>query len=117
MAISIAFYTKMNSQMSMGAMAEGPMAAQMKIMTYMMPVMMLFFFNNYSAGLSYYYLLANVISIGQTVLIRKVFINEDSIRAKIEMNKKKPKNQKKSGFQKRLEDMSKQQQAKLKNKK
>ncbi|MFT5667631.1 MAG: YidC/Oxa1 family membrane protein insertase [Vicingaceae bacterium] len=117
MAISIAFYTKMNSQMSMGAMAEGPMAAQMKIMTYMMPVMMLFFFNNYSSGLSYYYLLANVISIGQTVLIRKVFINEDSIRAKIEMNKKKPKNQKKSGFQKRLEDMSKQQQAKLKNKK
>ena len=117
MAISIAFYTKMNSQMSMGAMAEGPMAAQMKIMTYMMPVMMLFFFNNYSSGLSYYYLLANVISIGQTVLIRKVFINEDSIRAKIEMNKKKPKNQKKSGFQKRLEDMSKQQQAKIKKKK
>ncbi|MFB1023581.1 MAG: membrane protein insertase YidC [Vicingaceae bacterium] len=117
MAISIAFYTKMNSQMSMGAMAEGPMAAQMKIMTYMMPVMMLFFFNNYSSGLSYYYLLANVISIGQTVLIRKVFINEDSIRAKIEINKKKPKNQKKSGFQKRLEDMSKQQQAKIKNKK
>ena len=117
MAISIAFYTKMNSQMSMGAMAEGPMAAQMKIMTYMMPVMMLFFFNNYSSGLSYYYLLANVISIGQTVLIRKVFINEDSIRAKIEMNKKKTKNQKKSGFQKRLEDMSKQQQAKIKKKK
>ena len=116
MAVSIAFYTKMNSQMS-GAMTEGPMAAQMKIMTYMMPVMMLFFFNNYSSGLSYYYLLANVISIGQTVLIRKVFINEDSIRAKIEKNKKKPKNQKKSGFQKRLEDMSKQQQAKLKNKK
>lgn len=117
MAISIAFYTKMNSQMSMGGMSEGPMAAQMKIMTYMMPVMMLFFFNNYSAGLSYYYLLANVISIGQTLLIRKVFINEDSIRAKIELNKKKPKNQKKSGFQKRLEDMSKQQQANQKKKK
>tara|TARA_B110000046_G_scaffold88676_2_gene96825 strand:- start:62352 stop:64277 length:1926 start_codon:yes stop_codon:yes gene_type:complete len=116
MAISIAFYTKMNSQMS-GTMTEGPMAAQMKIMTYLMPVMMLFFFNNYSSGLSYYYLLANVISIGQTILIRKVFINEDSIRAKIEVNKKKPKNQKKSGFQRRLEDMSKQQQAKLKNKK
>jgi len=116
MAISIAFYTKMNSQMS-GTMTEGPMAAQMKIMMYLMPVMMLFFFNNYSSGLSYYYLLANVISIGQTILIRKVFINEDSIRAKIEVNKKKPKNQKKSGFQKRLEDMSRQQQAKLKNKK
>lgn len=116
MAISIAFYTKMNSQMS-GTMTEGPMAAQMKIMTYLMPVMMLFFFNNYSSGLSYYYLLANVISIGQTILIRKVFINEDAIRAKIEVNKKKPKNQKKSGFQKRLEDMTKQQQLNQKKKK
>ncbi|MBL4707473.1 MAG: membrane protein insertase YidC [Flavobacteriales bacterium] len=116
MAISIAFYTKMNSQMSMSSMSEGPMAAQMKIMTYLMPVMMLFFFNNYSSGLSYYYLLANIISIGQTVLIRKVFINEDSIRAKIEMNKKKPKSKKKSGFQKRLEDMAKQQQTNKKKK-
>lgn len=116
MAISIAFYTKMNSQMSMSSMSEGPMAAQMKIMTYLMPVMMLFFFNNYSSGLSYYYLLANIISIGQTLLIRKVFINEDSIRAKIELNKKKPKNKKKSGFQKRLEEMAKQQQLNQKKK-
>lgn len=108
MAISIAFYTKINSQMTSGAMAEGPMAAQMKIMTYLMPVMMLFFFNNYAAGLSYYYFLANLISIGQTLLIRKVFINEESIRAKIEVNKKKPRSTKKSGFQKRLEDMAKQ---------
>ena len=101
-------YTKLNSQMSMGAATEGPMAAQMKIMMYIMPVMMLFFFNNYSAGLSYYYFLANIISIGQTFLIRKVFINEDAIRAKIEVNKKRPKAQKKSGFQKRLEEMAKQ---------
>lgn len=108
MAVSIMLYTKMNSQMSMGAAAEGAMAAQMKIMMYIMPFMMLFFFNNYSSGLSYYYFLANIISIGQTVLIRKVFINEDSIRAKIEVNKKKPKSQKKSGFQKRLEEMAKQ---------
>jgi len=108
MAASIMVYTKFNSQMTMGATAEGPMAAQMKIMTYMMPVMMLFFFNSYSSGLSYYYFLANVISIGQTFLIRKVFINEDSIRAKIEKNKKNPKAKKKSGFQKRMEEMAKQ---------
>lgn len=108
MAISLAFYTRMNSSMSMGAAADGPMAAQMKIMTYMMPVMMLFFFNSYSAGLSYYYFLANVISMGQTLLIRKVFINEDAIRSKIEKNKKRPAAKKKSGFQKRLEDMAKQ---------
>jgi YidC/Oxa1 family membrane protein insertase len=108
MAVSIMLYTKLNSQMSMGAASEGPMAAQMKIMMYIMPVMMLFFFNNYSSGLSYYYFLANIISIGQTFLIRKVFINEDAIRAKIEVNKKRPKAKKKSGFQKRMEEMAKQ---------
>lgn len=108
MAVSIMFYTKMNSQMGMGGATEGPMAAQMKVMMYIMPFMMLFFFNSYSAGLSYYYFLANVISILQTVLIRKMFINEDAIRAQIELNKKKPKAAKKSGFQKRLEEMAKQ---------
>lgn len=108
MALSLAFYTRMNSSMSMGAAADGPMAAQMKIMTYLMPVMMLFFFNSYSAGLSYYYFLANVISMGQTLLIRKVFINEEAIRSKIEKNKKRPAAKKKSGFQKRLEEMAKQ---------
>lgn len=109
MAVSIMLYTKLNSQMGMGGGAtEGPMAAQMKIMTYLMPIMMLFFFNSYSSGLSYYYFLANIISIGQTFLIRKVFINEDAIRAKIEVNKKRPKAKKKSGFQKRLEEVAKQ---------
>jgi len=108
MAASIMVYTKFNSQMTMSAAADNPMAAQMKIMTYLMPVMMLFFFNNYSSGLSYYYFLANIISIGQTFLIRKVFINEKAIRAKIEENKKRPKAKKKSGFQKRMEDMAKQ---------
>jgi YidC/Oxa1 family membrane protein insertase len=108
MAVSIMLYTKINSSMSMTATQEGPMAQQMKIMMYIMPVMMLFFFNSYSSGLSYYYFLANIISIGQTLLIRKVFINEDAIRAKIEKNKKKPKSKKKSGFQKRLEEMAKQ---------
>ncbi|MEQ8908077.1 MAG: membrane protein insertase YidC [Vicingaceae bacterium] len=108
MAVSIMFYTRINSSMSMTATQEGPMAQQMKIMMYIMPVMMLFFFNSYSSGLSYYYFLANIISILQTLLIRKVFINEDAIRAKIEKNKKKPKSKKKSGFQKRLEEMAKQ---------
>ena len=116
MAISLAFYTKFNSQMGMGATAEGPMAAQMKIMMYLMPVMMLFFFNNYPAGLSYYYFLANVISLLQTLLIQKVFINEDAIRAKLEANKKRPKANKKSKFAQRLEQMAKEQQAKTSKK-
>ena len=72
---------------------------------YIMPVMFLFILNNYSAGLSYYYFLANVITIGQTYIIRS-FVDEEKIRSQLQANKKKP--GKKSNFQKRLEDMAKQ---------
>jgi YidC/Oxa1 family membrane protein insertase len=75
------------------------------MMIYFMPVMLLFFFNSYSSGLSYYYLTANVISMVQQFVIKRYFINESAIRAKIQKNKKKPK--KKSNFQQRLEKMSK----------
>ena len=77
----------------------------MKTMMYMMPVMFLFILNNYSAGLSYYYFLANLITIGQTYLIRS-FVDDDKVRAQLQVNKKKP--VKRSNFQKRLEDMAKQ---------
>ncbi len=77
----------------------------MKTMMYLMPVMFLFILNGYPAGLSYYYFLANLITIGQTYLIR-TFVDEDKIRAQLQANKKKP--AKKSNFQKRLEDMAKQ---------
>ncbi|MCB9361595.1 MAG: membrane protein insertase YidC [Flavobacteriales bacterium] len=100
MAISMIFYTKANSQMTAGAM-EGPMAGQMKIMTYLMPIMMLFFFNSYAAGLSFYYLVANVITILQQWVIRKWIVDEEKILAKIQLNKIKPK--KKSGFAAKLE--------------
>lgn len=105
MALSIYFYTKVNSsQMDTGT--NDIMAQQMKIMMYIMPVMMLFFFNNFPAGLNYYYFIANVTSILQTVIIRKWVVNEESIRRKIEENKKRP--VKKSSWQKRLEEMAKQ---------
>jgi YidC/Oxa1 family membrane protein insertase len=74
-------------------------------MMYLMPVMFLGFFNNYSAGLSYYYMLTNLITFAQMFLIRSV-IDENKIRAKIMENKKKP--VKTSKFQKRLEEMAKQ---------
>jgi YidC/Oxa1 family membrane protein insertase len=77
----------------------------MKTMMYIMPVMFLFILNNYSSGLSYYYFLANVITIGQTYVIRS-FVDEEKIRAKLQANKKKP--VKKSKFQKRLEEVAKQ---------
>lgn len=79
----------------------------MKTMMYMMPVMFFFLLNSYPSGLSYYYFLANLITIGQTYAIRQ-FVDDDKIRATLQANKKKP--TKKSGFQKRLEDMAKQQQ-------
>ncbi|HBL78118.1 MAG: hypothetical protein A2W90_13605 [Bacteroidetes bacterium GWF2_42_66] len=78
----------------------------MKTMMYMMPVMFLFILNSYSAGLSYYYFLANVITIGQMYIFRQM-VDDDKIRAQIQLNKKKPAKPK-SGFQKKLEEMAKQ---------
>ncbi|WP_297091981.1 membrane protein insertase YidC [uncultured Draconibacterium sp.] len=78
----------------------------MKTMMYMMPVMFFFLLNSYPSGLSYYYFLANLITIGQTYLIRS-FVDEDKIRAQLQANKKKPA-KKPSNFQKRLEEMAKQ---------
>jgi YidC/Oxa1 family membrane protein insertase len=77
----------------------------MKTMMYLMPVMFLFILNSYSSGLSYYYFLANVITIGQTYAFR-FMIDEQKIRAQIQINKKKP--VVKSKFQQKLEDMAKQ---------
>ena len=100
MTISTLLYTHFNMQMS------SAMNAQMKWMQYIMPVMFLGIFNNYSAGLSYYYFLANMISIGQQSLFR-AFIDEDKIHAQIQENKKRPAANKKSAFQTRLEKMAK----------
>ena len=109
MTISTLLYTRMNSQMS------GPQMAQMKWMMYLMPIMFLGFFNNYAAGLSYYYFLANMVTFGQQFVMRKYFIDEAAILATMEQNKKKP--VKKSSFQKRLEDMAKRQQEVAKKRK
>ena len=77
----------------------------MKTMMYVMPVMFMFMLNNFSAGLTYYYFLANMITIGQNYLFKQ-FIDEKEILRKIEEKKAKP--VKKSKFQQRLEEMSKQ---------
>lgn len=105
MAISMIFYTKANSQMTAGAGMDGMMAQQMKIMMYLMPVMMLFFFNSYSAGLSYYYLIANVITIAQQWVIKEYIVDEKKVLAKLESHKAKP--VKKSGFAAKLEQKMK----------
>jgi YidC/Oxa1 family membrane protein insertase len=101
MAISMFISTKMSSSSQVSTGQPG-----MKMMLYMMPVMMLFFFNNYASGLSYYYFLANLFTIAQTWVIRKYFVDEEKVLAKLEENKKKP--VKKSSWQKRLEDAARQ---------
>ena len=82
----------------------------MKLMMWMFPVMMLFFMNARPSGLSYYYLLANVISILQMTVLSKYFIDETKLRAELETAMKLPR--KKSKWQQRIEEIQKQQQAK-----
>lgn len=82
----------------------------MKWMMYLMPLMFLVFFNNYAAGLSYYYFLSLLITIVQMYIFRHV-VNEDKMRAKMAEAAKKPR--KKSGFMARLEEAQRQQQAML----
>ncbi|MCB0508709.1 MAG: membrane protein insertase YidC [Chitinophagales bacterium] len=117
MSISSVVVTKMTSQMQPagGMGGEGMMAQQMKMMQYLMPVMLLFMFNKQPAALSYYYFLFNVLTFAQNWLIQKFYIDEDAIRAQIEINKKKPKKQ--SAFQQKMQDMIKQQQEVQKNRK
>lgn len=84
----------------------------MKYMMYLMPVMMIFWFNKYSSGLSYYYFLANLITILQTWIIQKFIIDEKKVLAQMEAKKKtvKPK----SKWQQRLEEAAKMQQQRTK---
>lgn len=83
----------------------------MQTMMYIMPIMFLFIFNSYSSGLSYYYFIATLITILQTWIIRR-FVDDKKLLKQIELAKSKP--QKKSGFQKRLEDMQRMQSERLK---
>ena len=93
------------SQMS----GNDPNAKMMQFMSiWMMPIMMFFICNNLSSGLSYYYLVSLLITIGQTFLFR-LFVDDEKLLRKIEENKKKP--QKKSGFMARLEKMQREQMA------
>ena len=100
MTITTIISTYMNSQTQNTDAMPG-----MKTMMYIMPVMFLFILNSYASGLSYYYFLANVFTIGQIYVFR-MLIDEDKIRAQILINKKKP--VVKSNFQQKLEEMSKQ---------
>jgi YidC/Oxa1 family membrane protein insertase len=112
-------YTYMNS----GNMQQPqqPGMPDMRIIMYIFPFMMIFFFNNYSAGLSYYYFISTLLSIVMMLLIKYFFVNEEKLKLKMAERKANnaanPKVKKKSKFQERLEEMQRQQQEALKNRK
>ncbi|WP_300502992.1 membrane protein insertase YidC [uncultured Duncaniella sp.] len=105
MTVTNIIYTRVTMQTQNSAGMPG-----MKWMMYLMPVMFLFIFNNYAAGLSYYYFLSLLITIVQTYIFRKV-VSEEKMRAKMAEAAKKPK--KKSGFMARLEEAQRKQQQML----
>ena len=110
MTIVMFVYSYINYQQQGAAQ---PQMAGMKFMTvYMMPAMMLFWFNDYASGLCYYYLLSNLFTILQTTIIRFT-LKDDKIRAKMNANAKNTKG-KKSRFQQRYEELMKQAEAQQK---
>ncbi|MZQ50298.1 MAG: membrane protein insertase YidC, partial [Bacteroidales bacterium] len=91
--------------MKMTSSTSGQDQPGMKMMMYVMPIMFMFILNNFSAGLTYYYFLANILTYFQN-MISKRFIDEKKVLATLEENKKKP--MKKSKWQQRLEEAARQ---------
>ena len=94
---------------TMQTQATDPNMKFMKYMMYAMPLMFLFIFNDYAAGLSYYYLVSLFFTILQTMIFRWT-LNDEKMLAEIEANKKKKAGKPKSGFMQRLEQMQREQQ-------
>jgi YidC/Oxa1 family membrane protein insertase len=101
MTISTLVYTWQNNQISS---VQGPM----KSMSYIMPVIFFFVLNSFSAGLTFYYFVSNLVTFGQQALIRR-FVDENKIKLLLEENRKKnvAGTGKKSKFMSRLEDAMK----------
>ena len=99
MALTMFIYSKMTA----GQMSDDPNMAGMKFMSvWLMPIMMFFVCNNFSAALSYYYFISQLITIAMTWYLRKFVVTEDKVRAEMMLNVNKPK--KKSKWQQRLEE-------------
>ena len=118
MALSMFFYSRITMQNQ--STGNDPNAQMMRFMSlYMMPVMMFFICNNLSSGLSYYYLLSNLITMLETWVIKKWFVHPEEILAKVKAAGDKP--APKSKWQQRLEEAQKMQREmekqKAKNKK
>ncbi len=100
-SIAIFFYTKMSS----GAQMQTPQPGMpnMKFIMYLMPVMMLFFFNNYASAFSLYYFISNILTILIMISIKYFIIDEEKIRLQVQENKKKPTKQ--NRFQRKMQEM------------
>ncbi len=99
-SIAIFFYMMMTTGQNM---PQQPGMPNMKFIMYLMPLMMLFFFNNYASGLSLYYFVSNLITIGIMLVIKNFILDNDKIHAQIQENKKKPKKENK--FQRKMREM------------
>jgi len=101
MTISTLFMTYQSNQMNTAAM-QGPM----KFYSYLMPLVFFFVLNSFASGLTWYYLVSNLVTLGQQALTRS-FVDDTKIRAQLEANKVKNKDKKPSGFQARLAEAMK----------
>ena len=108
MAVSLFGYSWFNYQQT--ASSQPQMAGMKFMMVYMMPIMMLLWFNSYSSGLCYYYLLSNLFTIGQTLVIRRI-VDDEKIHAVMQANAARKSKGKKSKFQQRYEELMRQQEA------
>jgi len=91
--------------MSSGAQMQTsqPGMPNMKYIMYLMPVMMLFFFNNYASAFSLYYFISNILTILIMISIKYFIIDEEKIRLQVQENKKKPTKQ--NRFQRKMKEM------------
>ncbi len=113
MAVSLFGYSYFNYQQT--ASSQPQMAGMKFMMVYMMPIMMLLWFNSYSSGLCYYYLLSNLFTIGQTLLIRRM-VDDDKIHAVMPANAAKRSKGKKAKYQQRYQELLRQQEAQQRTK-
>ena len=103
---SLAIFWYMTMTMGQSMQTPQPGMPNMKILMYISPLFMLVFFNNYASGLSLYYFVSNLITIGIMLVIKHFILDEEKIHAKIQVNKQKPKKQNK--FQRKMAEMMEQ---------
>ena len=114
MAVSTFAFSYINYQQT--ASSQPQMAGMKFMMLYFMPLMLLCWFNSYASGLCYYYLLSNLLTIGQTYVVRRM-IDDNKIRMAMEANASKKSKGKKSKFQQRYEELMRMQEQQQRAKK